>query len=254
MPGFFRKRAPLVPAVTSKERPVAPEPKPAAPRPPAPPNPANNVPVKPLVVCFVLGLLFFIAAQVFILRWFRDSGSRAETFPFDEFALSDKLSSSGNPFNPSALSSRDLAERNAAAERFVKIFFTTDGRKLQPQIIRLSQPLGVHEKLEFVLERLFDGPATDAFQSAVPSGTRLRAVYIVEDTAVVDLEGNFLSQPLGGPLAELLCVYAVVNTITENIKSIRNVRILSQGKQTSILWDQIDLSQAFAGNIALIRY
>ena len=162
--------------------------------------------------------------------------------------------SAGQGGNPLALTSRDVAVRTAARENLLRIYFTTDGRKLQPQVYNLSQSLDPHARLTDALGKLLEGPLSEAYRPVVPLGTRLRAAYIVGDLAVVDLGGEALARRLGGPMAELLCVYGIVNTAVENVASVRRVRILVDGQPASVLWDTVDVSQPLAANLSLVQY
>jgi hypothetical protein len=216
----------------------------------ASPPPARLSLKLPLILFFLAALLF-VAAQGLIFHWFYHPdaplGSSADAFMFD------LLPSTGQDDPTAEVSALDLARRHAARQRQVKIYFTTDGLKLQPQTVTLTKPLTTHGRLRFMLETLLEGPLTDTYQRTVPQGTRLRGVYIQNDRAIVDLQGDLLSRPQGGAMAEILCVYAIVNTITENIDSIKEVQILVQGRKEPLLWDQIDLRGPFMGNTSLIE-
>lgn len=204
------------------------------------------------VLCFFLGVLLFLGAQGLIFHWFHDPDYRRGSHNGDFMAAISFTP--GENSDSSEVSALELARRHAAKQRQVKIFFTTDGRKLQPQVVSLTKSLSLHERLRFVLETLLDGPVTEAFQRTVPEGTRLRAAYVQDDRAVVDLEGDLLTRPLGGPMAELLCVYGIVNTIVENLEPVKEVQILVQGRKVPILWDQVDLRGPFMANAALSEY
>jgi hypothetical protein len=204
-----------------------------------------------VVLFFVLGAGIFATGLVVLFYAFRSeiAGSAPDTEALGLFSSKSASASS----NPLALTTRQLAERAAARQNLLRIYFTTDGQKLQPQIYNLSQPLDTHERLIDVLKKLLEGPLSPTYHPVVPPGTKLRGAYIVGDLAVVDLGGPALAHRLGGPMAELLCVYSIVNTVVENVGPVHRVRILVDGQPAAVLWDLTDISQPFSANLSLVE-
>jgi spore germination protein GerM len=85
----------------------------------------------------------------------------------------------------------------------------------------------------------------------VPEGTQLRGAFIRDGTVVVDLS-SAVSQPLGGPMAEILCVYSIVNTAIANTEGAQSVRILVEGQSPPVLWDLVDLAEPLVADFSLI--
>jgi hypothetical protein len=154
----------------------------------------------------------------------------------------------------SLLDGRTLPARPSASRNQVRIFFTTDGRSLEPQVMHLPRSLTPQEKLRFVLEELLRGPSTDYFLSPIPAGTTLRGAYIKERTAIVDLDGAVRDRPIGGVMSEWLCVGAIVDTVLENVDAVDNVRFLINGQSVDTLWGDIDMTGAFAADVSLIAF
>jgi len=201
-------------------------------------------PTRLLVAFFSLGVLIFLSAMAGIVFWFQGPN------PF----LQERL---GPYAQRSAAAGGGVQQAAGVAppgEREVRVFFTADGLRLRPQTISLSTPLSDPDRLRFALEELLRGPTSDLFRSPAPNGTELRGAYLVNDMAVVDVTGVVRSRRMGGPMAEILCVYAIVNTVMENIPSVRTVRILVDGQAAPILWDQVDLSAPFAADASLVEY
>ena len=137
-------------------------------------------------------------------------------------------------------------------ENQVRVFFTPDGVKLQAQVIDLPQAMSTHERLRFAMEELLRGPTGGKLKSAVPEGVQLRAAFIRDDTAVVDLSAA-ATRSLGGPMAEALCAYAVVNTAALNLAGVKAARILIDGQAVAVLWEQVDLTGPLAPDLSLIQ-
>jgi hypothetical protein len=214
------------------------------PAPPAQHTAPQTPPTRLFVAFFFLGVLIFLSAMAGIVFWFQGPN------PF----LKKRL----GPYAQGSAAAGDGVQQAAGVappgEREVRVFFTTDGLRLHPQTISLSTPLSDPDRLRFALEELLRGPTSDLFRSPAPNGTELRGAYLVDDMAVVDVTGVIRSRRMGGPMAEILCVYAIVNTVMENIPSVRTVRILVDGQTAPILWDQVDLSAPFAADASLVEY
>jgi len=219
------------------------------------PEPATRVAGPPrdshtglAIVLFFMGALVFAGTMALLGVWLRGpagSGSNESDLP-PALASGASGGSGDGPIQ---------VGRAAARRNEFRIFFTSDGLKLDPQVRRaegktISEP---HQRLRFVLHELLLGPPGDALHSPVPANTELRGAFIVKDTAVVDLSGEIVKHPQGGPMAELLCAYAIVNTVVENVEGIAEVRILIDGESVPVLWDQVDLSGPLAEDVSVVR-
>ncbi len=89
--------------------------------------------------------------------------------------------------------------------------------------------------------------------SAIPQGTKVRAVYVSEQgDAFVDVSGEASRNHTGGALDELFAVYAIVNALTVNLPAINRVQILVDGKEVDTLAGHVDLRQPLAKNLAWV--
>lgn len=104
-----------------------------------------------------------------------------------------------------------------------------------------------------VVERLLENDRGG--QAEVLTELRLRALYLdPSGTAVLDLglrspDRKELRASVGG---ELLALYALVNTVTQNIPEVRQVRIIMDGREAQTLAGHIDLSTSFAKRTDLV--
>lgn len=97
-------------------------------------------------------------------------------------------------------------------------------------------------------------PAVPPEVSPVPDGTTLRSVFLTESgDAFVDLSVEASGQHGGGSHDELLTVYAIVNVLTSNLPSIKQVQILVDGHEVDTLAGHIDLRQPLRRNQAIVR-
>lgn len=89
--------------------------------------------------------------------------------------------------------------------------------------------------------------------AAVPAGTVVSGFFIAEGgDAFVDLSGTELTAQ-GGSTAEALAVYAIVNSVTANLPSVKRVQILIDGKDVDTLAGHLDLRRPLPANLALVQ-
>jgi flagellar basal body-associated protein FliL len=91
-----------------------------------------------------------------------------------------------------------------------------------------------------------------ASQAPVLRDLRLRALYLdAAGTAFVDLAPG--KEMRGGVWDELLAVYALVNTLTQNFPEVKQVRFLLDGREAPTLAGHLDLSRAFVKRTDLVK-
>jgi len=98
--------------------------------------------------------------------------------------------------------------------------------------------------------------AGQGMPSSVLRELRLRALYLdAASTATVDLSAASPNQKEVRASAEdeLLAVYALVNTLTQNFPEVRQVRFLMDGREAQTLAGHIDLSRAFVKRTDLVK-
>lgn len=130
----------------------------------------------------------------------------------------------------------------------VKLFFEAPGSVtsaralLKPEVRKIATSPDKQVFLRKVLDALLSGPSAGGY-SAIPPGTTVRQVFIVDTLAVVDFSRQITDRHPGGVLEELSTIYSIVNTITENIAGVERVRILVEGAERPTL----------AGHISIVR-
>ncbi len=97
-------------------------------------------------------------------------------------------------------------------------------------------------------------PAADPLVSAVPPGTKLRALFLTDrGEAYVDLSHEVVAAHPGGSLNELLTVYTLVDVLTTNLPGVTAVQILVDGKEVDTLAGHVDLRRPLARNADWIQ-
>jgi germination protein M len=100
----------------------------------------------------------------------------------------------------------------------------------------------VHQAIQSI-DELLKG-SQNGLLSPLPEGTKLREFFLTKrGVAYVDFSGEIREEHLSGSSAEMGTVFAVVNTLTYNFKSIKRVFILIDGSEKETLAGHIDLSR-----------
>lgn len=86
-------------------------------------------------------------------------------------------------------------------------------------------------------------PVEAPLVSAIPPGTKLRAVFVTGTAAYVDLSREVTSAHPGGSLDEQLTTYSVVSALTANLPTVTAVQILIDGQEVDTLAGHVDLRQ-----------
>ena len=134
------------------------------------------------------------------------------------------------------------------------LFYVSDDGQ---QLIQREQdvPFGagtVDQAREILAAEL--APVSDPLVSAIPSGTKLRRVFITErGQAYVDLSREVSVNHPGGTLNELLTVYALVDAVTANLPAVTSVQLLVEGKEVATLAGHVDLRRPLTKNLSWVQ-
>lgn len=127
-------------------------------------------------------------------------------------------------------------------------YMGTDGVSLQGVESEVELGDTTRNQARHLLDALLTTPQVPLV-SAIPAGTRLRSLYLTPSgIAYVDLSGEVSSKHSGGVLQELLTVYSVVNTLTDNLPAVTSVQLLVDGRETDTLAGHVDLRQPLSKN------
>ena len=97
-------------------------------------------------------------------------------------------------------------------------------------------------------------PVAEPLVSAVPAGTKLRALFVTaRGEAYVDLSREIVSGHSGGSMNEWLTVYTLVDVLTANLPAITSVQLLVDGKDVESLAGHVDLRRPLAKNLDVVE-
>jgi len=101
----------------------------------------------------------------------------------------------------------------------------------------------LQRQLRNVVEELVKGPRTGLLAALGPETRVLEVFVTARGVAYVDLSKEAQLLPGAGSQGELLCVYALVNTVVANFPAVRRVQILVEDKPVVTLGGHVDLSR-----------
>jgi spore germination protein GerM len=135
-----------------------------------------------------------------------------------------------------------------------RLFYVAeDGRKLTA--VEQEVPFGegtVQQAKEIIGAQL--APVAEPLVSAVPAGTRLRALFVTgRGEAFVDFSADLSTAHPGGSMNELLTIYTIVEALTVNLPAVSSVQVLVEGKEVDTLAGHVDLRGPIANNLAWVQ-
>ena len=108
------------------------------------------------------------------------------------------------------------------------------------------------DRIKQIIADLLSGPTDDEALPAVPPGTRLRQAYVIEGgVAYLDFSSE-LTGIGGGSMAELLTVYAIVDSVVANVPEVKKVGLLVDGAPIETLNGHMDLRRPIPPDRSLI--
>jgi spore germination protein GerM len=153
---------------------------------------------------------------------------------------------------PSAPGGRS-AEGEAPKTRTITLFFLSeDDDLLHAEKREVPAGRSVAEDVETAVGELLKG-SSGALVSPFPAETKVRQVFLDEDgTAYVDFSREFAENAAFGASSEMAAVYAVVNTVAVNEKTVKQVSLLIEGGERETLGGHIDLSRPLLPQYSLV--
>ena len=109
------------------------------------------------------------------------------------------------------------------------------------------------QTIKAAIDEFIKGPKGDLVNT-IPQGTILKDIRIdSEGTVWVNFSSHLSQSHPGGSSAEIMTVYAIVNTILLNFDEVTRVRILIEGKNVDTLAGHIDCSEPFVADRSFIK-
>lgn len=99
-----------------------------------------------------------------------------------------------------------------------------------------------------ITKALLDGSKT-GMVNTFPTGVSIKNVKVDnEGTAFINFSKNLTKLHPGGSTAEMVTIYSLTNSVTENVSSIKKVKILVDGDELPSIKGHISTKKAFTPN------
>ncbi|MDF1536161.1 MAG: GerMN domain-containing protein [bacterium] len=151
-----------------------------------------------------------------------------------------------------SLSGSEEPSSDTSMTREVDLYFAdSSGRRLALERREVAGT-GRQGLLRAVIEELVKGPVGEDRVRTLPETTQVKAVYFQDATVWVDLGASIVDEHPGGAWTEVLTVYSIVNTITENFTEVDQVQIIVDGRERETLAGHVDISGPLPGRVQLL--
>ena len=162
-------------------------------------------------------------------------------------ALTDSLGNVGGPMTADLFIDNAGNEINAYEKTRLLLYFTNEsGERLigvQTKPVVYSSNISM-EKL--IMEQLLDGPKTKDAKSAIPEGTKLVSVSVVDGVCYVSLDEAFKNQDY--KVNEAVVIYSIVDSLSE-LSTISKVQISVNGDTSGVYRDNFPLADMYDRNM-----
>jgi len=139
---------------------------------------------------------------------------------------------------------------NSIQETVLVLYFSNaegNGLIREKQEVHYSSNISM-EKL--VMEHLLAGPESENAKAAIPSGTKLVSVSVLDGVCYVSLDEGFINHDYG--VEEPVVIYSIVNSLSE-IPGISQVQISVNGDTSRAYRDSFQLDQLYERNLEYIE-
>ncbi len=138
--------------------------------------------------------------------------------------------------------------KNIQETELTLYFASKDGKGLTKEVQKVYYNSNTSvEKL--AVERLMKQPETEGAKSAIPEGTHLINVSVLDGVCLVNFDEGFLVQNYD--IAEPVVIYSIVDSLTE-LPSVNTVQISVNGETNMTYREDYSLSRQYERNLDLV--
>ena len=126
-----------------------------------------------------------------------------------------------------------------------RIFWAAGADKTAPVEVELELSPNPAQRAKQVLHSLIADPPTPD-QRTLPADLTLLGFYVLPDgTAIADFSQALASETPSGILSEEIAVNSIVQTLENNVSTLRRLKILIHGQEVDTLAGHVDLTSFF---------
>ncbi len=147
----------------------------------------------------------------------------------------------------------DMDALKKKEKQIAKIYFSDpQERFLMPEKRYVIKENDVAAQAKEIVKALLEG-SKSGLVNTFPAGVSLRDVKVVDsEIALVNFSKSLTKLHQGGSTAEMATIYSLTNSITQNVPSIKKVKILVEGKELSSIKGHISTRKAFSPDLELL--
>lgn len=169
------------------------------------------------------------------------------TFYVGDAPLSDAKGSIIGSMNQESFIENPGEQINSIQNTSLVLYFSNEeGNGLVKEIREDVYYSGNISLEKLIMEQLLGGPEMEGVKSAIPVGTKLLTVSVVEGVCYVSLDDTFRNQDY--KVNEAVVIYSIVNSLTE-LPTISKVQISVKGDTSGVYRDTFELSQMYDRNL-----
>ena len=147
----------------------------------------------------------------------------------------------------------DMEALKKKEKQIAKIYFSDpQERFLMPEKRYVFKENDTAAQAKEIAKALLEGSKA-GLVNTFPTGVSIRDVKVVDaEIALVNFSKNLTKLHQGGSTAEMATIYSLTNSITQNVPSIKKVKILVEGKELSSIKGHISTRKAFSPDLELL--
>ncbi len=137
---------------------------------------------------------------------------------------------------------KSLKEKeNPAQSMNVKVYYPDDSGMKLVEVEREIIIDDSTDKYTAAVETLLEEPGEENLTKIFPKNAAIKSVTVKDGLAIVDFDGGFLKNFVGGSTGEEFLIGSVVDTLT-NFPEVKQVKFLVDGAEVETLSGHMDLS------------
>jgi hypothetical protein len=147
----------------------------------------------------------------------------------------------------------DMDALKKKEKQIAKIYFSDpQERFLMPEKRYIIKENDAAAQAKEIVKALLEGSKV-GLVNTFPAGVVLIDVKVGDaGIAFVNFSKNLIKKYQGGSTAEMATIYSLTNSITQNVPSIKQVRILVEGKELPSIKGHISTQKAFSPDLELL--
>lgn len=173
-------------------------------------------------------------------------------FFIEGYPMKNKYSKAYGQFYANDIITTQEEARNDNYMKKVKIYFPSKSGDYLIKVIRNIENLNSKSIEEKIIEELRKPPNSDEVINPIPDEAILKSIEIKDGVCYIDFNTAFVEKHKGGSKSEVMTIYAIVNSLTEQ-HNIKRVQFFIDGKKVETLKGDLDFDILFEYNIGVIK-